>query len=715
MMKRLLFIFALACIWAGSARAQDFNKSYNFVFIGKQGPGTSFASTGVNTFAIFWNPEGQVASCSVRVDSSADGVSWGSGDLIGSQNCATAGFVAATALATGKNFVRINVTALSSPGNAGSGNASLNVTLKGWGGSSNSSSSGAGVSPLSYGATWDVKYVPDCAWTSGTSTVTCSSGDANFTAADVGKIMFGVRSTAQVNPSALTNALDFAQGTITAFNSATSVTVSTTAGATCPDGSHPNCNFAWGTQDDTTAIINAQAAAWNSGNACKALQLPSGAAFISSAVLNGPIGQACGSNSASAAFSDLTSAGPAVYGQGQMATVLVPLPIFNFASCTAGSGSACIGAAPNLQAHDFGINGMQNPVGGTHANVLFESYGANGGGNCDGGATIWNMALSGWALTATSSIGFQAGVQSCNDPMHYNDNVMLFGSQTCQFFPQNTLTVYSFMCFGGNSLVVGITGGAFAGSPHQFNSYGGAYYTLLATGGQLMRTTGTASIINSNGDHIAMPNASAIQYALIRTDNASAITFTNDQIVLPTTTAATTVLAFLNNGGANVHFRNSTVTATGTNNQLFNTGATDKVFDDCGNTFANGTVANAIGGGFFGNCSVTGTALTAGAIVPSANWGTSAAVSAPFGATTDIGFTLTNGSAAVGASPTLTYTFPTPYLVRPNYCIIQQTGGTQAQIVNEWSVGTPTTTSVVFTYNATPTVNLTEFIAVSCK
>jgi hypothetical protein len=134
--------------------------------------------------------------------------------------------------------------------------------------------------------------------------------------------------------------------------------------------------------------------------------------------------------------------------------------------------------------------------------------------------------------------------------------------------------------------------------------------------------------------------------------------------------------------------------------------------DECGNVGMNAPTVT--GGVYSGNCSVAGTALTTGAVVPSANWGTSAAISAPFGETRDVSFTLTNGSASVGASPTLTYTFPTPFEVRPNYCTITQTGGTQAQIANEFTVGTPTTTSVVFTYNATPTINLTEILAVRC-
>lgn len=130
-MKRLFLLIALLC--ASPLLAQE-TSSYNFVTTGTKGPGRSFANTTTTAFAISWNTSSTVSSCAVQVDSSADGVSWGSGDLIASQNCAAAGSVAATSLASGKNFVRINVTTLI-------GNGGLNVTLTGVAGSGSSSPS----------------------------------------------------------------------------------------------------------------------------------------------------------------------------------------------------------------------------------------------------------------------------------------------------------------------------------------------------------------------------------------------------------------------------------------------------------------------------------------------------------------------------------------------------------------------------------------------
>ena len=73
--------------------------------------------------AINWQVQGSPASCSVQVDSSADGVTWNSGDVIASQTCTSNG--SATSNAFTANFLRVNVTALSA-------NTSLTVVWTGY-------------------------------------------------------------------------------------------------------------------------------------------------------------------------------------------------------------------------------------------------------------------------------------------------------------------------------------------------------------------------------------------------------------------------------------------------------------------------------------------------------------------------------------------------------------------------------------------------------
>lgn len=120
------------------AWGQGFSASYNFTTYGfvapmTKGPSISFANTGISSFSLSWAPASSVLTCSVQVDSSVDGVTWGNGDLIASQNCATVG--SAPAAVFTNNFVRVDVTALT-------GNGGVNVALAGWGGKSTGGGSG---------------------------------------------------------------------------------------------------------------------------------------------------------------------------------------------------------------------------------------------------------------------------------------------------------------------------------------------------------------------------------------------------------------------------------------------------------------------------------------------------------------------------------------------------------------------------------------------
>ena len=592
-------------------------------------------------------------------------------------------------------------------------------TAVGGGSSSISSPSRQTANPLAFGAKWDVRFEGDCTFTNLSQTVTCPT--ASFTSADIGKIEFGTAGTTQVNSSMLTaGGLVVPQGTITGVTNGTTVTVSLAATAGCTTSNTVSCTFAWGTQDDTTAILNASTAAWNTiGGGC-ALEFPAGAAFFSSAILDGTVRNGCMGSTTNGTLSDLTSWGPMVFGQGGAQSVLIPLPSFNFASCTFGSASnTCIGGIGNLQAHDFGINGLQQIVGGTHAVVLFESTGVTTGGGCDGGASVWNMAFSGWGLTAANSVGFKAGIQECNDPYFANINVSAFGQTPCNFFPDNIMNLYSVFCFGGQNRVVTVgNGSATAPTIHQLNTFGSQFSSSLATGGQVIDVTGSAPIAwNSNGDQILNANVTGTnQFALIRTDSTSVINFNNDQLLLPSTTGATTLLLFANNSSSSIHFRGTVANAAGTNNAFMNIGATDKVFDDGGNTFTNGTVANTINGKIFGSRSATGTALVAGNLVPSANWGTGAGITVPLGDSQNFSFTLTNGSAAVGANPTIAFTFPTAFPFIAPICTVWQVGGTQAitALTGVLAPSAASTTGVTLTYNGTPTINLTEFYQGSC-
>src|SRR5437899_992790 len=52
--------------------------------------------TGAAFHQLTWNVSGTLSACSVQVDSSADGITWGSGDIIASQTCTSNGTITST-------------------------------------------------------------------------------------------------------------------------------------------------------------------------------------------------------------------------------------------------------------------------------------------------------------------------------------------------------------------------------------------------------------------------------------------------------------------------------------------------------------------------------------------------------------------------------------------------------------------------------------------
>jgi len=169
--------------------------------------------------------------------------------------------------------------------------------------------------------------------------------------------------------------------------------------------------------------------------------------------------------------------------------------------------------------------------------------------------------------------------------------------------------------------------------------------------------------------------------------------------------------------GGVVKLQNTFLSAT---QALFADGACSTVnckwFDLGGPNTISGTFT-AGGSAYIGANSVTGVTITAAKLVLSGGWGASAAWTALSGQTRLIQGTITNTGAGQAANPTITYTFPTPFIDATNVvCEAHQVGGTQA-ILAATEFLTPsalTITGVTFTYNGTPTVNLTEVIQINC-
>lgn len=161
-----------------------------------------------------------------------------------------------------------------------------------------------GINVKTYGATGDARKVTD-AVLNGTTTVT--SATASFTAADVGKVIWGVESAS--------GNLLLAKTTITAVNSATSITVGSAA-----TGSYSGVHLVLGT-DDTTALQAAMTAAKAAG---ANVIVPAGGYLFSALPFDAnrtTVGEASG-----------------VIGAGSNVTIFYPVPGFDFASTTSNTG-----------------------------------------------------------------------------------------------------------------------------------------------------------------------------------------------------------------------------------------------------------------------------------------------------------------------------------------------------------------------------------------
>jgi hypothetical protein len=99
--------------------------------------------TGAQYHQLSWNVTGTLSACSVRVDSSADGVTWNIGDIVAAQTCTANGNAISTAQTV--NFTRINITSITPVGSA-----SLTTNLTGY--ANNPSGGGGGGTVTSFSA-----------------------------------------------------------------------------------------------------------------------------------------------------------------------------------------------------------------------------------------------------------------------------------------------------------------------------------------------------------------------------------------------------------------------------------------------------------------------------------------------------------------------------------------------------------------------------------
>lgn len=518
----------------------------------------------------------------------------------------------------------------------------------------------AGASP--YNAKFDGRSSQDGSITNTSTTV--SSATVACVSADIGKRIFTVNTGTTL--SKLNSTVASCSGTDFVSVAPATATESSVNLVVC--------------SDDTTALSTA----WTAAIAANLpLYLPAGLGCVASRPFLVP------------ALSVLQQPAQTIVisGAGMNSTVIGMIPAFSFTGAVNGAifddGLAQSCTWQNSALHQFTVSTLQD-FSVTGFNFNFPSWPAGmpilGSKACQVHRVgIYNIT------TSSTMIGLSAPAES------YIDNMNIQG-----------------LTQGATGILMTGSGSTAIGNIIAFGTPGGIGYSVLncttecaIVGGFTTSLTTGVKVVNSILSVVDGQISTGSSTTGVTVDATSIVNVA--RMVLIQNGVSTSVGFNVAAGGKLRFTQLDNIITSGTPTEIINAGS---VFDACGNNFT-GAITNT--GSWFGTCSVTGTALVAGNLVPSANWGTSAAISAPVGDSQFFSFTLTNGSAAVGANPTIAFTFPTAFPRNP-ICTVQQVGGTQA-ILAATATLTPSaasTTTITLTYNGTPTVNLTEFYQGEC-
>ncbi len=542
----------------------------------------------------------------------------------------------------------------------------------------------------------DGQSVTDATFTAGSSTVTTGNSDPSFCdgvtltcsayllsrghTTDIGAVYAGMYNC-QANSEASCT-YNCAQGTITAVNSAHSVTLS----GTCTNNSSVTANsnnFVWASDDaaQLTAAFNAMDAA--------AKFLP-----LTLILPCGIIGMGTQS------FID-------IYG----GTRQWPIGI---AGCGPGQGTI-VWPFPKMNCTGSGVHGC----------LIDDAWANNGLGVLGASDKFTNILFTGFGIDdkdSSATYTAQAGI-SCNFFCAIDD-VAIVG---WNWNRSETTPLYGFYCTGCTMKnAVGYAGGNFdlfavGNSSVPATILGGSFGASIANSIRI----GAGQVITS-GVYCNATRSSSFTDPLATCVYNTAGNWTDYGSYIAGMWNATGGISILNgsklNGqgaqydmvlaGGEVHLRNviTVHNANMTGGSLFDEGGNTQPFFPTALTKSAGTI--------FGSASVTGVAITSAKLVLNGSWGASAAWTSLTGATQQFQGTVTNTGAGQAANPIITYTFPQPFLDATNLiCEMHQVGGTQT-ILATTEFLTPssvTTTGVVFTYNGTPTVNLTEVFQGSCR
>lgn len=572
----------------------------------------------------------------------------------------------------------------------------------------------------------------------------CSSAG---TGSDIGYKIQATNASTPGYTSQNTSVLELPVSTITAIASAHVATASNTAtagaGTACAATNQVGCLVVWG-PDESAALTTAFNAAIT---ACGTLVLPGGnaygdgpTAFLTNTALFNTASHSLSTSGTRATCSQGTEGartGVVIRGQGIPSTFIIPTGDFSGASCTFGqSQAACFFTTwDGINVYDLSLfgAGLSNPSSMTtkvvaevnpiaafsngsgngfwdHVSFMNWGSGSAGIGTCvlvNGGAWVFGAlnidgcGIVGIQIGSSAGLGTSANtnttIQNSTFFDNWQQNMLISNSNVAsKTYVASVGNQFGFVGTATNSCDVSVQGAGAAdavledfGSNFGYNQ--GINNSIKQVGGLCVNygsagvTTGATAILHGSVAGIGAGNQTGSEGAFVQT-------------------------------GGVLHSCNATFNGTGTGTVygLFNSGT---FYDDCPN-FITGTIAGVGGAGtVIGDASITGTAVIAANLVPSANFGVSAAVSALTGNTRFIQFTITNGASGTGANPTLAYTFPTPFFSTSNLvCSAFQVGGTQAitALTATWAPSSLSATGVTFTYNGTPSNSDTEIAQILC-
>lgn len=541
-----------------------------------------------------------------------------------------------------------------------------------------------GIFATNYGLHYDGQIAWGATCTNGNSTITTSATDPPFTGSDQGKVIYGTDVPPAGGPSGLSRTLIVGSlvtdVTISTVTDSHHVVISTAPSANCPNLT----NVVWGTPDATTSGTGPLANAWAAAiAACTNLIVPginsegTQAAYM---LVEGDWSSAMPTNAVGCINpTGSVRSGPGVVGQlGQGNSVFANTPTFATSTCTGhnpASNNSCYfwdqggGFAGGLTLRNFLIWGDGLTLGGTAKTVL----------------TIGAQGILDHVACVETSFNNGVGVMAAGQDIVIN---------TPEFDGCGGIGLEA-IANTSSSRYVQISGGGYIGDETTPIKVTSGTNTVVSTGDLYGPGSGATAAVEVDSGAEFISNADQCIGGGNSCFQLNGGTLRLSQLSIPPPLNGTGAAVWGATGTSNVYVNNSDLINVG-ESFFVSAAATLNYFDGGLNKYAATALSNSGTFNQFGSLSTTGTACATGNWALTSGWGTSSITSVTAGGDSHRCQVVITGAAGA-ASPVLTWTFPTAYVVAPGSCQISFNGTLTGE-----STGAPSATSVAFTFTGTP-------------